>query len=109
VRHPIVVESHHVRGHDILFQNEPGDWLCLIEPDGMKAIWSSEGLHKLFDLETDPDEQHNLLNQRLDVFTNMSAKLQHYLADLPRPDDTSPAPAVDPGTLKTLKSLGYVQ
>lgn len=109
VGHPIVIESHTIPGNATMYGNEPGDWLSLIERDGKKVVWNSEGHHKLFDLAADPDEQRNLMNENPELFMTLTGKLQTYLAEIPQPEESAEPAQIDPETLKALKSLGYVE
>jgi len=109
IGHPIVIESHTIDLPGTMFGHQPGHWLCLIEPDGTKAIWNSEGHHMLFDLNSDPHEEHNLIDEHTEKFMALSKRLQNYLADLPRPAEVDSPTAIKPETLKALKSLGYTK
>ncbi len=101
--HPILVES---RVNPLLFRG--GDWIALYEGD-LKYIWNSYGNHMLFDLESDPQEERNLMTARADAGQTMQATIDDYLKAISRrPDDTEPAPQIDTETRKALESLGYI-
>jgi arylsulfatase A-like enzyme len=53
-----------------------GNWKLLMEPDGTNA--------ELFDLSSDPNEQHNLVAQEPAVVERLAAQTRRWLASLPR-------------------------
>jgi len=104
IDHPIVVESQTLPE---LMEN--GSWLALIDDQGMKFIWNSQGRHKLFDLMQDPREQRDLVAQLPDRARTMQETATRYLAGLPRPGEQITDQVIDPETEKALESLGYVK
>lgn len=56
-----------------------GNWKLLMEPDGTNA--------ELFDLSSDPGEQHNLAAQEPVALERLSTQARQWLASLPRPLD----------------------
>ena len=63
----------------------------------------------LFDLAADPHEDANLAAARPEDVSAMSAAIERYLAELPRPDSQGPGREVDAETTEALKALGYVE
>jgi arylsulfatase len=102
VRHPIIIESKTIRGY-----HKNGDWLSMIGNDGLKLISNTEGHHKLFDLNADPREEHNLINERMDTAHRMRTQMELYLDSLPEPGSTGPMQQADADTIKRLEALGY--
>jgi len=64
----------------------------------------------LFDLEEDPNERHNLANDRPRLVEEMLVRMRSFQAD--RGDALSPGPAqpteIEEGLRDSLESLGYV-
>jgi arylsulfatase A-like enzyme len=56
-----------------------GNWKLLMEPDGTNP--------ELFDLSSDPGEQHNLAAREPVVLDRLRAQIRRWLASLPRPLD----------------------
>ena len=103
VNHPIITESRTLAAF-----MEYGHWLSVIRGT-MKYIWNSKGHNMLFDLASDPAENINLIERRADEAGAMGDSLVEYLAGLPGPGDPSRGGPVDDETLRSLKSLGYVE
>jgi arylsulfatase A-like enzyme len=74
-----------------------------------KLIWSSDGTLELFDIEADPGETRNLVNDRAELVGEMSIALADWLESLEVVADRDDAPMLDQDTLDALKALGYVQ
>jgi arylsulfatase A-like enzyme len=60
---------------------------------------------ELFDLETDPDEQHNLYGSKTAVATAILKRLRSFDSD---PADVDQEAQIDPALANRLASLGYV-
>lgn len=75
-----------------------------------KYIHSTNGEHALFDLEADPNELRNILEQKSSVADAMRVNLESLLESAPTPkmvtDDSMPA--IEAEELKELKDLGYL-
>jgi len=101
--HPIVSEVY-----PLPFMGGEGDWRVLF--DGrLKFCWSSLDDHKLFDLEIDLREEHNLAAEQMEAASNMKSLLDAYLASLPKPPGVDPPVELDEETRKALRNLGYVK
>lgn len=101
--HPILVES---RVNPLAHRT--GDWTALYDGD-LKYISNSYGNHMLFDLDSDPREERNLLTARADTGRAMQATIDETLKNLPRrPANREPTQQIDAETQKALKSLGYI-
>ncbi len=74
-----------------------------------KLIWSSKGSHELYDIEADPGENTNLIEQEPELAARMLEELQAYVAELQKagPTDTHQG-GQSPEYLEMLKALGYV-
>ncbi len=102
IKHPIIIESR-----TLPFESKgDGHWLAMID-DGMKFIWNSNGRHMLFDLDSDPQENNNLLIQYPVKAERMQATMNQYLDTLPEPGRQPIGQVVDPETLNSLRNLGY--
>jgi arylsulfatase A-like enzyme len=74
-----------------------------------KLIRSSDGDHELFDLESDPDETQNLIEQKPNVAARLRSQLERFKAD--RVEILEPgikANAPTPEEIEELKALGYL-
>jgi arylsulfatase len=101
VGHPIVAEIY-----PLDFVSAAGFWRALYKDD-WKAIWNSNGDHRLYNLAADPMESNNLVNETGE-FSYLSQVIKMYLSSLPVPG-ASEAREVDAETLKALRNLGYVR
>jgi arylsulfatase A-like enzyme len=101
IQRPVLIESR-------TLPRLGGEWIVWMDQD-RKFIWHSGGRHMLFDLDVDPDEEHNLAGARPDEATTMSAALRQYIADLPEPGPQAPHQEVDEETAEALKALGYLE
>jgi arylsulfatase A-like enzyme len=72
----------------------------------MKLILWTAGPPELYDVASDPTEQHNLYNAQDPQAIELRRRLESWIAAMPRPS----APHIlDKTTQERLKSLGYVQ
>jgi hypothetical protein len=91
------------------FNSEDGDWQVIYDGDH-KLAWNSKGSHKLFNLRTDPAENYNILEREPELAQSLMKKLKDYLGSLPKPPEIDQGDIqIDEETLRTLKSMGYVQ
>jgi len=92
-----------------------------IESDGLRLIWSSDGVHELYDLTTDPAETRNIAGDPRFAAREreLHARLEAFVADAggprPFPDSATHAePArgafgdLDPESVELLRELGYL-
>ena len=101
--HPVVAEVY-----PLPFSSPNGHWRALLHGN-YKFLWNSKGKHQLFNLEVDPGEKRNLIDQEPGRAKSMETYLLKYLASLPPPGAAGPPTPLDEETLRALKSLGYVQ
>jgi arylsulfatase A-like enzyme len=74
-----------------------------------KYIWSSDGRHELFDLETDPGEERNLTDDQPELAAQMQGQLDTWLASFRHAETAEPTAAVDDQeVLRRLRDLGYI-
>ncbi len=72
-----------------------------------KLITATNGVHELYDLATDPHEEHNVYNERPSDAEVLEAGLRQWASTMPL---VRPQPAtLDRQAIKVLKSLGYLQ
>jgi hypothetical protein len=103
VDHPIAAEVY-----PLPFTSGDGDWRALYRGP-YKLVWNSLGNHELFELDSDPDESANLIEERRELAEELLAELGGFFGGLPpAPELNVEDTEVDPETLETLKSLGYV-
>ena len=103
IAHPIVAETYPLK-----MNSSDGDWRAIFDGN-YKFVWNSKGRHLLFDLANDPEEINNLAEQDVKRVGRMTAKLHHYLAGLPTPDDGGSVRQLDQQTIEALKGLGYLK
>ncbi len=84
-----------------------GSWRALFE-DEYKLLWNSESSPRLFDLGRDPGEENDLAPSEPARTAAMLARLNDFLAGLPRPGDAGSARELDKETSEALEALGYV-
>jgi arylsulfatase A-like enzyme len=72
-----------------------------------KLLASDDGERRLYDLDRDPDERHDLAAARPDDMARAAHALEQAFAALPRPGPATPV-EIDPGTLEALRAMGYV-
>ena len=74
-----------------------------------KLIWSSDGKHELYDLQSDPDETDNLAESEPKRVSRMEAQLRTWVRSIPA--YTYPSgkkkPHLDPQIVRHLRALGY--
>ena len=63
---------------------------------------------ELYDLESDPEEQHNLAGERPAVTAVLKKKLGELLARNPAPHQTAASSGLSPEAIEKLRALGYV-
>ena len=75
---------------------------------GLKLILSSDGLHELYDLESDPTEQANLFSAGDERSERLLAKVAGVRANADRGEFSLEVPAATPEELDELRALGYL-
>ena len=100
IEHPIVAELH---------QEPQDDDLRVIFDGDYKLHWSSRGRHMLFHLGNDPGEQEDLAAREAERVASLTARLNAYVAGLPRPSQAGEEVELDEETLEALRDLGYVE
>jgi len=103
IKHPVLAETYPLK---VLTQN--GDWRSIFDGD-FKFLWNSKGNHQLIDLRNDPGENVNLMKHQAQRAVDMQAKMERYIAVLPKPEPASELQELDKETRDALKSLGYVR
>lgn len=77
--------------------------------ENWKFIWGTDGRHELYDLEHDPLEKNDLLQQAPEQARAMETRLQAVLAGLPKMRDAEAAGELDDETKAQLRALGYIE
>ena len=70
-------------------------------------IATTSGPPELYDLSSDPNEEHNLYSPEDPRAAGLSRRLDAWVQSMPR-ENVRPG-ALDPATRERLKSLGYAQ
>lgn len=83
--------------------------LQMIRTDRYKYIWSSTGQHELYDLPTDPAEEHNLIAQCPDIAQELDQRLNEWRNSFEPAVPTTEAPEFDEKIKAQLRALGYME
>ena len=76
-----------------------------IEHDGYRLLWSAYGdTYELYDVESDPGEQHNLAAERPEIVERLKPLLKKSVSSWHFPAPYEPSPE----ELEQLRSLGYI-
>lgn len=89
-------------------ESEDGEYKALIDGD-WKLLWSSRAGTRLYDVGDDPGETRDRSQTDAERTASMRARLDGFVAGLPRPPSGGPARTVDPETIEALRGLGYVE
>ncbi|MFQ5807306.1 MAG: sulfatase [Phycisphaerae bacterium] len=76
-----------------------------------KFIEASDGHHELYNLDDDPGELRNLLDEQPQLSLRLAADLQHYVRSLKKITTTQPqrpSPPMDEAHQRRLEALGYL-
>jgi arylsulfatase A-like enzyme len=74
-----------------------------------KYIHSSDDDHELYDVEQDPRELRNLLDEEPEIAARLASKLARFRAERPRIDQPpGPVQPLTPAEIENLKELGYI-
>lgn len=76
--------------------------------ENYKLIRSSDGQNELFDLATDPNEQHNLYAEKPQEAAALMGRLKRLLAASPRRANSAPVPELTAEERRAMAELGYV-
>lgn len=80
-----------------------------IRTNQYKYIWASDGRCELYDVQADPDEMHNILDQQLDVASAMQSALAEWrLSHAAEDEPYGTAPELDQALVQHLQDLGYI-
>jgi len=74
----------------------------------MKYIWASSGTHELYDLDSDPEESFNLIDERPDDARRLREILEAKVAAL-ESVETGDGPEFSDAMKERLKALGYIE
>lgn len=66
------------------------------------------GMRRLFDMQSDPTEQRDLVATRTEIVETLERRLQTMLAGFPPPEALSAPDPLTPAQTKRLKALGYL-
>jgi arylsulfatase A-like enzyme len=108
---PMVGPLHKLRARHPQFDPEP--WLRSLRAyyeEPYKLIRGSDGRHELYNLEVDPGELRNLIEEQPRIARRLTADSQSYIDSLrkpasPRPQDVT---LMDEETRRRLEALGYL-
>ena len=104
---PMIVWTH---GFEVGVR-EFNNHLRAIRTDRHKYVWSSGGDHRLFDVVSDPFEEHNLVESAPEIAAELQQRLISWFASQPRYVPKAPSNegrALDQEAIERLRNLGYV-
>jgi arylsulfatase A-like enzyme len=99
----------HRRAYDAAsFETRPGhpERMASVRTERWKLIRNWKAEDELYDLEEDPGERHNRLQDAPDVADRLSALLDRHLAEMP---EVEIVPDVSPEVRRKLEALGYFE
>jgi len=109
--HPVIGENYYSRPHDIFnpvwghrfkrVRTAVYDW-------PYKLIYSSDEKHELYNLDTDPGESENLLEQKPDVASRLQKTWMDFQEKRQRSDELIDQDPLTEEQLEKLRSLGYI-
>lgn len=73
-----------------------------------KFIWKSTGEHELYDLQTDPQENQNLINKETDIAAQLQAQLENWMREHENHQLEKREAVFDEALSERLRALGYV-
>lgn len=83
--------------------------LKMIRTDHYKYIRASDGNHELYDLQVDPDEQHNINAERPDVAEELDRRLTEWRNSFEEAIPSDEVPEFDEAVKERLRALGYLE
>lgn len=83
--------------------------LKMIRTDRYKYIWASDNNHELYDLQKDPDEQHNIINQAPAIAADLDRQLLNWRNSFEAAAPVEEAPEFDEAVKDRLRALGYLE
>ncbi len=96
---PYVLAEHSVEEYGRVLESKRA-----VYKDDLKLIRHSSGANELYDLRKDPLEMHNIYPSRAAALESVLAAWEQSIRKGPSPTFT-----LDPDTVESLRSLGYVQ
>lgn len=83
--------------------------LKMIRTDRYKYIWASDGNHELYDLQTDPDEQRNIVNELPMVAGDLDHRLMEWRNSFKAATSLDEVPEFEEVVKDRLRALGYLE
>jgi len=103
---PIIAESYNNWRKILLYGNRFNRDLRVIIEGAFKYIWGTNGC-ELYNIESDPREQHNLIEEMPDKARAMEAMLDDWLNSF-TPVSSHKFTTIDKETEESLRALGYL-
>lgn len=86
------------------------DWKVCLRSDGWKFIWDRDsGIKELYNLDSDPREKSNVLDENPEIGKEYEEAVQEHLAEVRETNEDLPEVGMDSGTEERLKNLGYLE
>ena len=79
----------------------------MIRTSRYKLVWSQDGPNEFYDLETDPQELHDLSGAPSQPQAMLLRELENWMSSAGEPD-AEPFESRDPASLERLRALGYI-
>jgi arylsulfatase A-like enzyme len=83
--------------------------LKMIRTERYKFIWASDSKHELYDILLDPDETHNIVNQRPEIAQDLHQRLTEWRNSSEAAAPSGKTPEFDDETKARLRALGYLE
>jgi arylsulfatase A-like enzyme len=103
--HPVIAEWYHKWWDPEKYRRD----LKTLYQGKLKYIWASNGLNELYDLESDPGEENNLIEKFSSKAQEMQSTLNQWLASFKPPGAEGKAVKINKSTEEKLRALGYVR
>lgn len=83
--------------------------LKMIRTERYKYIWASDGNHELYDLQTDANEQCNIVAERPDMAEDLDRRLAEWRNSFEEARPSERAPEFEETVRARLRALGYLE
>lgn len=99
-------QLHSFRREDVAYDEYFARQLRALRTDRHKYIWASDGRHELYDLNDDPGETQNLINDDPETAAQLATRLEQWLDKFAA--EAYEETAVDEEIIRRLEALGYI-
>ncbi len=93
-------------GTGVMVGLRSGRWKYILNEVGSQLL--EKPRHELYDLESDPREQHNVADEHPELVERFEADVASFLAEVTPEEPDEDTPELDPQVLEQLRALGYI-